>query len=73
MSKKTTIATTLVKSAMDIANNDSIQKMLFGTYADGSTRSFIDSLNGEILSPNTKKKYIYKKKNKKKNKNKIKF
>ncbi len=31
-----------------------IQKFLFGTYSDGSSRNLVDALNGEYISPKDK-------------------
>lgn len=50
-----------VKTFTDLCSDKKVQKMMFGTYSDGKTRSFIDAVNGEILSPKQKKDKIYKK------------
>lgn len=48
-----------------IANED-LQKMVLGTYSDGSVRSIPDAMDGEVYSPKTKGKAI--KRNTKRNK-----
>ena len=48
-----------------IANED-LQKMVLGTYSDGSVRSIPDAVDGEVYSPKTKGKAI--KRNTKRNK-----
>ena len=48
-----------------IANAD-LQKMVLGTYSDGSVRSIPDAVDGEVYSPKTKGKAI--KRNTKRNK-----
>lgn len=54
----------LVESVINLLTNETIQKSIFGQYSDGNTRSIMDSLNGEVLSPRQKAKKIYKKKKK---------
>ena len=49
--------------------NESFMKWLNGTYTDGTTRSFVDAINGEYESPADKEKAA-RKKHKKKNKKK---
>lgn len=44
-----------------LCSSKDVQKMLFGTYSDGKTRSFIDAWNGEVLSPKQRQKKLYKK------------
>lgn len=58
-----------------IAGNEKISKVLYGTYADGTTRSLPDAINGEIYSPEQKAKAYDNngKKKKKKKKKKVKF
>ena len=80
MAKKVPIAT-LVEMAVSVATDKGVQKALFGVYSDNTPRSLVDCINGEILSPRDKEKYLRKKKNKdkkgkknkKKKKNKIKL
>ena len=48
-----------------IANED-LQKMVLGTYSDGSVRSIPDAMDGEVYSPKSKGKAI--KRNTKRNK-----
>lgn len=43
-------------------NNEDVKKTIFGTYGNGKTRSVIDALNGEVLTPKEKKDKLYKKK-----------
>lgn len=64
----------IVETVVSVASDKGVQKALFGVYADNTPRSFVDCVNGEILSPKQKEKYIYKdKKNKKKKKKKSKI
>ena len=63
----TWISTGLVVGKELIGNGD-IQKMVLGTYSDGSVRSIPDAIDGEIYSPKQKGKAI--KRNKKRNKKK---
>ena len=58
----------VVGAAVALVKDNEIQKLLFGTYSDGSARGISDCINGEILSPKDKEKYVYKKKKKKKKK-----
>lgn len=56
----------LVKSIIDtsikVLSSSKFKKTIFGTYSDGTARSLVDSVNGEVLSPKQKKNKIYKKK-----------
>jgi hypothetical protein len=54
----------LIESVIGLLTNETIQKSIFGEYSDGNTRSIMDSLNGEVLSPSQKAKKLYKKKKK---------
>jgi hypothetical protein len=45
--------------------DDDVQSVLFGKYADGSTRNVIDGIKGEYQSPKMKKKIKDRKKKKK--------
>lgn len=54
----------LLESVIGLLTNETIQKSIFGEYSDGNTRSIMDSLNGEVLSPSQKAKKLYKKKKK---------
>lgn len=73
------IVETVAAAGRMLAENDSVKKMVLGTYSDGSARSIPDALNDEFVSPKEKKKILYgdnkkrKKKNKKKKKNTVKF
>lgn len=59
--------------ASELLDQKMVRKGLFGTYSDGSIRNLPDAWNGEILSPKSKEKYLFKKdKKKKKKKNKSK-
>lgn len=56
---------------LTLAQSDLVRTALFGTYADGTIRSYTDARNGEVLSPKDrlkmeKKAAKRKKKNKKK-------
>jgi hypothetical protein len=71
---------TVAAAGKMLAENDSVKKMVLGTYSDGSARSIPDALNDEFVSPKEKKKILYgddkkrkNKKNKKKKKNSVKF
>lgn len=69
MGKKTSSSIgVLLESASKLVSNKGVQKVLFGTYADDTPRSLVDGINGEILSPKQRKKFVYKKKKKKKHK-----
>lgn len=63
----------IAESTISIATNKDVQKMVLGTYADGTTRSMKDAIDGEILSPSQKKKLKKKNKKKKNKKRKIKL
>lgn len=54
----------LIESIINLMTNETIQKSIFGQYSDGNTRSIMDSLNGEVLSPKQKARKLYKKKKK---------
>lgn len=56
----------IIDVASTILANERVGKFLCGSYSDGSSRSLIDSLNGEYLSPMDKVKKSKKKKKKKK-------
>lgn len=68
------VLTTLSDGVSKVASDEKIKKMIFGTYSNGKSRSILDSLDGEILSPKDREKYLYKKdkKHKKKKKKKVK-
>ena len=51
-----------------LLKDSTVQKIILGTYSDGNTRSITDAACGEILSPQDKEKYVFKKKKKKKKK-----
>lgn len=59
----------------ELLGNGDLQKVLLGTYSDGTTRSLPDAIDGEIYSPKQKGKAIKrnKKRNKKKKRNKFKL
>ena len=70
MVKKEVIATAML-TVISIASSKHVRKAVFGTYTDDTPRSIADWLDGEILSPKDRKKYLKdvskkKKKNKKK-------
>lgn len=44
-----------------VCSDVKIQKMVLGTYSDGTPRSVFDAINGEILSPKQKRNKLYKK------------
>lgn len=48
-----------------IVNTPEVKRSIFGEYSDGTPRSVVDGIYGEILSPKQKKKKKYKKKKKK--------
>ena len=50
-----------IAALVALCSSKDFQKMLFGTYSDGKTRSFIDAWNGEVLSPKQRQKKLYKK------------
>ena len=66
------IAEVIAVIGKEVVGNSDIKKFAFGTYTDGSTRNVVDAINGEYMSPKTKKKHLKKKKKylkaKKKNK-----
>lgn len=67
---------TILSTVTEVAKNKTIKKCIFGEYADGSPRSLMDALDGEILSPKERKVYMCKEKKgnkKKKKKNKMNF
>lgn len=66
------IAEVVALVGKEVLGNGDIKKFACGTYTDGTTRNFIDAVNGEYLSPSTKKKHNKKKKKYLKNKKKIK-
>lgn len=35
----------------ELAEHDGVQKMIFGTYTNGDTRSVVDAVQGEVFSP----------------------
>lgn len=55
-----------------LLGNKTVRKVLLGEYSNGTPRSLPDCLDGEILSPKERKKYVYKRKKKLK-KHKIKY
>ena len=62
----------LVALGATALQSDPIRKVLFGTYIDGSIRTYADAINGEFISPKDRarmEKKAYKKRKKhKKNK-----
>ena len=56
----------------EVLGNGDIKKFVCGTYTDGTPRNVSDAINGEYLSPKTKKKHNKKKKKYLKNKKKSK-
>ena len=63
----------IIDGILSLSKESSVKKSLFGVYADGSTRSLADAINGEFLSPKQREKMTSRKKKKKhkKKKNKI--
>ena len=65
---------TIVSVLNGLGENKKVQKTILGTYSNGKTRSVIDALKGEIISPEDQllitKRLNKKKKKKKKNKKK---
>lgn len=68
MGKKKVSLITLVDSATKLVSNKTVQKALFGVYADDTPRSLVDGINGEVLSPKQRKEFMYRNKKKKKHK-----
>lgn len=66
----TQIATVLITTVKELSNNKGVKSFLCGTYTDGTPRNLTDAMNGEYLSPKTKKKKHKKKKHHKNKKNK---
>lgn len=50
------IAKNLGKKALDWAETSEGKEFLYGTYTDGTPRSFVDMWNDEIMSPKSRKK-----------------
>lgn len=57
---------------LDAVDSMSTPEILFGTYSDGTSRSFIDAIKGDYISPKKKAKLLSKKESKKKLKKKAK-
>ena len=70
MADLTKIAEVVALIGKEVLGDSNIKKFTLGTYTDGSPRNFVDAINGEYLSPNTKKKHNKKKKKYLKNKKK---
>ena len=66
------IAEVVALVGREALGNHDVKKFVYGTYTDGTPRNFIDAVNGEYLSPKTKKKHDKKKKKYLKNKKKAK-
>lgn len=64
------LLTTLGGIVMDAAGNRQVQRVVLGTYTDGSTRNLFDAASGEFLSPKDREKYFMKKQKKHKKKKK---
>ena len=64
------LLTTLGSIVMDAAGNRQVQRVVLGTYTDGSTRNRCDDASGEFLSPKDREKYFMKKQKKHKKKKK---
>lgn len=69
--KKATKA--LITAMAGILTNKKVKKTILGEYSDGTTRSFADAVTGEIISPEDKERYLFKKRRKKKKKKKHKI
>ena len=54
------LLTTLGSIVMDAAGNRQVQRVVLGTYTDGSTRNLFDAASGEFLSPKDREKYFMK-------------
>lgn len=65
------LLTTLGSIVLDAAGNRQVQRVVLGTYTDGSTRNLFDAASGEFLSPKDREKYFMKKHKKKKKHKKI--
>lgn len=80
MGEKIEAAKEIIGVVGELASSKRLRAAVLGTYADGTPRSLVDSIDGEILSPKQRKEYLYndtieapkkdKKKKKKKNKKK---
>lgn len=46
----------IVLVAGEVLSSSTVQKMVLGTYSDGTTRSLPDAIDGEIYSPGEKAK-----------------
>ena len=57
-----------VSEIIKLVTDQGVQKAILGEYSDGTTRSFMDCLDGEIISPKDRHKLLMKdqKKGKKK-------
>ena len=70
MKKKSSLSGALFNNLSKLAGNVieglGDQELLFGTYADGKPRSFIDALRGDYISPKKKSKIKKIKKERKK-------
>ena len=58
----------ILSGVAGLASNKKVQKTLFGTYADGTIRSFADAWDGEFLSPSQREEKVAKAEKKKKKK-----
>jgi hypothetical protein len=70
MADVTKILATVALFGKEVLGNNDIVKFVCGNYTDGTNRNIIDAINGEYLSPDTKKKHNKKKKKYLKNKKK---
>lgn len=66
MAKKKNDLLTLGTKLLDMAMSEKGQKVLFGTYSNGRTRSAIDAWRDETISPKDREKWEKKKKKKEK-------
>lgn len=62
MAKKKIGIDGIISTVLKLSSNEDLQKMICGTYSDGTPKSLIDSIHGEVLSPKDKRKKLYKKK-----------
>jgi hypothetical protein len=72
MAKEVLIETAIAAIAK-LCESESVQKVICGTYSDGTPKSLPDAISGETISPGDKAKIEKKKKKKKKKKKRAKL